>query len=116
MHFKNRLPILYRSISTSPFGYGVSWEPYSPSDDNYIIFRADNNLPASQSVVRAPAPTLTKDALSKQAVWLWNALLPSIKDVRQNDIAKPPDPTEMQLRTGFTKNVFYSIVLQDIPE
>ncbi|KAF6211216.1 hypothetical protein GE061_014332 [Apolygus lucorum] len=78
------------SISSSPYGYGTTWNKYSPKDDNYIIFRADNNLPASQSVLRSPALSLTKDAMGRQMLWLWNDLLQNLKDLEDNHVQKEP--------------------------
>ncbi|BES94950.1 Carboxylesterase family [Nesidiocoris tenuis] len=86
------------SLSSSPYGYGMSWNKYSPKEDNYVIFRADNNPLANQPVMRSPALSFTKDALAKQILWLWNELLPNLQGLEDNHVQKEPlfRPTEVQ--------------------
>ncbi|XP_014278379.1 acetylcholinesterase [Halyomorpha halys] len=98
-------------ISANPVAFGVSWTEYSPLDDNYIIFRADNNLPATQSVIRSPMPTLSKDATAKQIIWLWNELLPNLRDLRKNELGNCLDATEMQLTSDVPyRSAMYTLI------
>ncbi|CAH1407449.1 unnamed protein product [Nezara viridula] len=98
-------------ISANPVAFGVSWTEYSPLEDNFIIFRADNNLPATQSVIRSPMPTLAKDAIAKQIIWLWNELLPNLRDLRKDELSHCLDATEMQLTSDIPyRSAMYTLI------
>jgi len=80
-------------LSPSPYGYGPSWKKYSLKEDNYVIFRSDNNLPPAQPVVRSPPAPSTFGNVFR----MWTELLPKLKELEVDQASRNQVPKGMTL-------------------
>lgn len=89
------------SLSSLPYGYGVTWRPYNPDEDNFVVLRTDSSLPPQQATIRLPLYSVINEAISKYRISLWNDLLPKLHNV-SNEVKKPVTNTAegMQLTTS----------------
>ncbi|XP_014255965.1 cholinesterase 1-like isoform X2 [Cimex lectularius] len=101
------------SLSLSPYGYGIPWRRYVWNEDNYVIFRSDNSLPLTQTVMRLPSMSLAKDAMSKYTIRLWNDLLPDLHDLhnQQNSIIQSQRARDTQLTKDLPyRSAMYTLI------